>query len=202
MEKAERISDILSREWNMFQKVQNTGGRASCQDDQRGFCVMRGVQFAAWVDAMLASYQNDLIRAEETGENLLSEKYGYMMKETHPEEYEQIRELLAPVSAEKERLAEQILAIEIPQTRRFRAMYPKLGSRGRPLTAAESFGETSVETYTRGELLTYSEETLRLYLAYLQKLEQHHIMFPLLVMKATVRASGYYSLDAAEKACC
>ena len=25
MEKAERISDILSREWNMFQKVQNTG---------------------------------------------------------------------------------------------------------------------------------------------------------------------------------
>ena len=81
MEKAERISDILSREWNMFQKVQNTGGRASCQDDQRGFCVMRGAQFAAWDDAMLASYQKDLIRAEEAGENLLSEKYGYMMRE-------------------------------------------------------------------------------------------------------------------------
>ena len=56
MEKAERISDILSREWNMFQKVQNTGGRASCQDDQRGFCVMRGAQFAAWDDAMPVSY--------------------------------------------------------------------------------------------------------------------------------------------------
>lgn len=60
---------------------------------------------------------------------------------------------------------------------------------------------TSVETYTRGELTTYSEQTLELYLNHLQKLEQNKVLFPMIVMKATVRANGYFSLDEAEKAC-
>ena len=58
---------------------------------------------------------------------------------------------------------------------------------------------TSVETYTRGELQTYSERTLELYLNHLRKLEQNKVLFPLIVMKATVRANGYFSLDEAEK---
>ena len=201
MDKTELTQNILDREWNMFQQVQNIGGRACCQDDEATFRLMRGAQFAAWNEAMLTSYQNDLIHAEETGENLLSEKYGYMMKSTHPDEYEQIRELLPPVSEEKEKLVEEILAIEIRQTGKFRDMYPNLGKCGRPLTTAEDSGEASVETYTRGELLTYSMETLELYLTHLRKLDQSKILFPLLVMKATVRASGYFTLDEAERAC-
>ena len=150
---------------------------------------------------MLASYRQDLMHAEETGHNLLSEKYGYMMQSTFPGEYERIRELLPPVSAEKEQLVEQILEIELRQTKEFRQMYPNLGKRGRPLTTAEDAGGTSVETYTRGELTTYSEQTLELYLNHLQKLEQNKVLFPMIVMKATVRANGYFSLDEAEKAC-
>ena len=202
MNRSEIAEDILNREWNLFQQVQNVGGRASCQEDERTFRIMRAAQFEAWNEAMLASYQKDLIRAEEAGRNPLSEKYGYMMRSTHPEEYEQIRELLPPVSQEKGRLVEEILAIEMPQTAKFRAMYPNLGRRGRPLTAAEDHGAvTSVETYTRGELTTYSEQTLELYLNHLQKLEQNKVRFPMIVMKATVRANGYFSLDEAEKAC-
>lgn len=201
MDRTELTQNILDREWNMFQRVQNVGGRACCQDNEVTFRLMRGAQFSAWNEAMLASYQNDLIHAEEAGENLLSEKYGYMMKWTYPDEYEQIRELLPPVSAKKEKLVEEILAIEIRQTARFREMYPNLGKCGRPLTTAEDSGETSVETYTRGELLSYSVETLELYLAHLRKLDQSKILFPLLVMKATVRASGYFTLNEAERAC-
>ncbi|MCB7513029.1 DUF4125 family protein [bacterium 210917-SL.2.15] len=202
MNRSEIAEDILNREWNLFQQVQNVGGRASCQEDERTFRIMRAAQFEAWNEAMLASYQKDLIRAEEAGRNPLSEKYGYMMRSTHPEEYEQIRELLPPVSQEKGRLVEEILAIEMPQTAKFRAMYPNLGRRGRPLTAEEDHGAvTSVETYTRGELTTYSEQTLELYLNHLQKLEQNKVLFPMIVMKATVRANGYFSLDEAEKAC-
>ena len=123
-----------------------------------------------------------------------------MMRSTHPQEYEQIQDLLPPVSPEKERLVEEILAIEISQTAKFRAMYPNLGRRGRPLTTAEDHDAvTSVETYTRGELQTYSERTLELYLNHLRKLEQNKVLFPLIVMKATVRANGYFSLDEAEK---
>ena len=146
MNRSEIAEDILNREWNRFQQVQNVGGRASCQEDERTFRIMRAAQFEAWNEAMLASYQKDLIRAEEAGRNPLSEKYGYMMRSTHPEEYEQIRELLPPVSQEKGRLVEEILAIEMPQTAKFRAMYPNLGRRGRPITAADHGAVTSVET--------------------------------------------------------
>ncbi len=200
MNRSEIAEDILNREWNLFQQVQNVGGRASCQEDERTFRIMRAAQFEAWNEAMLASYRQDLIQAEEAGRNPLSEKYGYMMRSTHPQEYEQIQDLLPPVSPEKERLVEEILAIEISQTAKFRAMYPNLGRRGRPLTTAEDHDAvTSVETYTRGELQTYSERTLELYLNHLRKLEQNKVLFPLIVMKATVRANGYFSLDEAEK---
>ena len=200
MNRSEIAEDILNREWNLFQQVQNVGGRASCQEDERTFRIMRAAQFEAWNEAMLASYRQDLIQAEEAGRNPLSEKYGYMMRSTHPQEYEQIQDLLPPVSPEKERLVEEILAMEISQTAKFRAMYPNLGRRGRPLTTAEDHDAvTSVETYTRGELQTYSERTLELYLNHLRKLEQNKVLFPLIVMKATVRANGYFSLDEAEK---
>ena len=200
MNRSEIAEDILNREWNLFQQVQNVGGRASCQEDERTFRIMRAAQFEAWNEAMLASYRQDLIQAEEAGRNPLSEKYGYMMRSTHPQEYEQIQDLLPPVSPEKERLVEEILAIEISQTAKFRAMYHNLGRRGRPLTTAEDHDAvTSVETYTRGELQTYSERTLELYLNHLRKLEQNKVLFPLIVMKATVRANGYFSLDEAEK---
>ena len=200
MNRSEIAEDILNREWNLFQQVQNVGGRASCQEDERTFRIMRAAQFEAWNEAMLASYRQDLIQAEEAGRNPLSEKYGYMMRSTHPQEYEQIQDLLPPVSPEKERLVEEILAIEISQTAKFRAMYPNLGRRGRPLTTAEDHDAvTSVETYTRGELQTYSERTLELYLNHLRKLEQNKVLFPLIVMKATVRANGYFSLDEAAK---
>ena len=201
MERKDYINDILGREWEMFQKVQNTGGRASCQDDPNSFRIMRGSQFEAWNDAMLASYQQDLIRAEEEGRNLLTEKYGYMMKWTHPEEYRYIQEQLPPVSEEKMQVIELILAIEIKQTKKFREMYPYLGRCGRPLTEAENDGGTSVETYSRGELMTYSLDTLKQYLLHICKLEQSKILFPLKVMKATVLASGYLSLDEAEYMC-
>ena len=199
MERTEMTADILNREWDMFQQVQNVGGRASCQENERAFRLMRQAQFAAWNEDMLASYQKDLIRAEETGHNLLSEKYGYMMKWTYPEEYEQIRDQLPPVSAKKEKLVEAILEIELKQTKQFRAMYPNLGKRGRPLIAAEDANGTSVETYTRGELTSYSVETLQAYLEHIRKLEHNKVLFPLIVMRATVRASGYVSLDEAER---
>lgn len=45
--------------------------------------------------------------------------------------------------------------------------YPIFSSMGRPLYSSEDNDiETSIETYLRGELLSYSEKTLKLYLNY------------------------------------
>ena len=35
------INRIIELEWDMFDKVTNTGGRAACQDDEWTFYVMR-----------------------------------------------------------------------------------------------------------------------------------------------------------------
>lgn len=200
MDRQAIIENVLDREWDMFQNVQNVGGRASCQEDSITFRIMRRAQFEGWDDETLASYQNDLAEAETSGHNLLSEKYGYMMKWTFPDEYEQIKDLLPPISTEKAQLVEEILDIELRQTAKFREMYPNIGRQGRPLTAAEDHLGTSVETYTRGELLTYSCQTLRKHLEHLRKLDQKKILYPMIIMKATVRAGGYLSLDEAERA--
>lgn len=85
-------------------------------EDERTFRIMRAAQFEAWNEAMLASYQKDLIRAEEAGRNPLSEKYGYMMRSTHPEDMIDPGTPGRQVSQEKGRLVEEILAIEMPQT--------------------------------------------------------------------------------------
>lgn len=34
------IDEVIKREWEQFQYVQNEGGRASCQDDHETFVIM------------------------------------------------------------------------------------------------------------------------------------------------------------------
>ena len=54
------IKEIIEREWEFFQKVQNIGGRASCQDDFETFNIQRTAQFKVFYQDVLESYLNDL----------------------------------------------------------------------------------------------------------------------------------------------
>ena len=90
-------------------------------------------------------------------------KYLKMMKSTQPEEYEAQKRFLPFMSAEKIALANEICDEMIAQTSFLRKAYPIVGGFGRPLFSEEDrCGFTSVQTYLLGELLTYSERTLRL----------------------------------------
>ena len=42
------ISEIISIEWDMFQQVQNIGGRAECQDDISITCVSAATGEEIW----------------------------------------------------------------------------------------------------------------------------------------------------------
>ena len=42
------IQEIIKREWDFFQKVENIGGRASCQNNKPMFILMRESQYYAW----------------------------------------------------------------------------------------------------------------------------------------------------------
>lgn len=190
---------IIAMEWEMFQQVNNVGGRASCQDRPDTFDIMRSSQLRCWPEKLLESYEADLIAAKAEGDNLLTYKYGYMMAQTDPEGYEKIRDKLPPVSSEKAALVEKIVAQQMAQHHQLASRYPKYMRRTRPSDshADDIYGWTSAETYLRGELKTYSMRTLELYDDFMQTPEGGHLVED--IMTATVRSYGYRDLEDAEK---
>ena len=194
----ELVRQIIEKEWNMFQQVKNIGGRASCQDDYETFSIMRSAQFYAWNGETLRSYLEDLDFAETKGENLVTEKYAYMMRWTDPAGYQQIKDRLPAVSPEKEALITEILDLQIRQSMELEEKYPRLMSRGRG-HGTRGNGMTSIDVYTKGELLTYSEKTLHLYLNHIRDLASKGESLPEKIMEYTVNCYGYQSLSEAEE---
>ena len=86
------IEEIIKTEWDMFQHVNNIGGRASCQDDWETFHIMRTSQYENWTDDLLTTYQEFLQKSEREGRNLVAEKYGRMMKYTEPDYFKEMIE--------------------------------------------------------------------------------------------------------------
>lgn len=53
--KKEYTASIIRMEWELFDKVQNIGGRASCQDQWSTFQIMRSSQLLAWTPELLTA---------------------------------------------------------------------------------------------------------------------------------------------------
>lgn len=199
MEGKTRREQIVSAEWHMFQAAHNKGGRAPCQDDYITFYNMRTAQFDAWSDEAAESYLEDLRAAEAAGRNLIAEKYLHMMKSTHPAEYEAQKHFLPHMSEEKIALANEICEEMITQTIPLRKAFPHVGRTGRPLFSdADKRGLTSVQTYQMGELLTYSEKTLRLLKKHLFALKAEGKSLAREVTSRSICSYGFASLEEAE----
>lgn len=200
--KAARIAAIVDEEWLQFQQVQNEGGRASCQDDRDTFVLMRTSQFTPWAEEVLASYQQDLKRAGEEGWNLLTEKYARMMEHTAPQQYARLADRLPERSAERLQLQELLISIMMRWTREVERRCPHLMGRGRNLSSEQDGPwNVSSETYLRGELGTYSDETLRLYAQMVLELLSQGKNLVEQNMTCMARGYGYRSLEDAENAC-
>lgn len=195
--------EIIKTEWAFFDKVQNEGGRAECQDDWKTFSIMRRSQYSAWSPAMLESWMGDLRAAldDEIGRNPLTEKYGYMMCISEPAENAELAKRLPNVSDEQKAAASRITERLLPLNEAFREKYPRVAGRGRPLRTSEekAAGFTSVETYELGELYTYSIRTLELFEKHLQNLENAGVSYPEAVIEDSLRQRGFTSLAQAEK---
>lgn len=195
-EKEPLIAAIIEAEWQMFDKVQNEGGRAACQNDARTFAIMRYSQFAPLPQDVLESYRDDLAAAAQVGRNLLAEKYAYMMEYTDPATFDRtLRDHLPAVSAYKQELCARIANRLLRDEQQFAVRYPALHAQGRPTEGAQA-DDVSVHVYALGELKTYSERTLERYDAWLRAHPEENISVS--VHRMMVQLYGYDSLEAAE----
>lgn len=164
MNKEVLITDVVSNEWEMFTNTNNIGRRSSCQDQKGNFIASRAAYWNMFDDQILSSYLNDLSNAKSNKINLAAQKYGYMMKSTDPDHFKTIKHLLLPVTDKKNKLVDSIMLIYMKWEESL--LSSSLDNKNRVLYKQyDSKYNTSVETYMRGELTSYSEETLSLILA-------------------------------------
>ena len=196
MEKEKIIKKILEKEWKYFSNLNNIGGRADCQDNREDFIIMRKSQWETFNEETLISYLEDL----NSKNNPLFQKYAQMMKYNSPEEYKKIKDILEKASEEKTDLVNKIMFIYMEWEKEFFERYPIFSSMGRPLYSSEDDNiETSIETYLRGELLSYSEKTLKLYLNYVIDNKEKNINLAIKNMDNLARMQGFNDSDEVEE---
>lgn len=199
-DREEKIAEIVEAEWKQFDKVENEGGRADCQDDWNTFSVMRKSQYMTWTNDMLESYLTDLMEAKGNGWNLIMEKYARMMQSTAPEEYAEFAEVLPKRSEERMAITEEIVRIQVEWMEEFAEKYPKMAENARSIhTSEDSAFNTSYETYLRGEIGTYSERTFVLYGRFVTEIAEKGGNLAYEIMTNTARLYGYADVEDAEK---
>lgn len=195
------IFDIAKTEWELFQNVQNTGGRASCQNDPDTFFKMRMSQWMVYSEETLKSYQRDLQNSIKEGRNLIFEKYGFMMETTYPEEFEGIREHLPKVSPRMESLIDEMADIHVKWDKEVLAKYPRIRENGRVFRSSEDSVQngSSSESYLKGEYKTYSQETVELIYKQVKQAVDAGENLLEKIIENEVKFYGYQSLEDAEK---
>lgn len=190
------IGEIIKLEWEFFQKVQNIGGRASCQDDFYTFNMQRSAQFKVFYQDVRESYLNDLKYYKKIGRNPIEEKYARMMSSNDPKNYEMIKNYLPLLEQSQSDLIESIIEIELTMREEMNTKYPKISSIARKTyTYEDSVEDTSFETYLRGELSTYSPQTLFLYGQMILDMIRNNKNMIILVLEETAKMYGYSCLD-------
>jgi len=194
------IEEIVDLEWNQFDKVKNEGGRADCQDDFATFSVMRKSQYMTWNEELLRSYRNDLLTANQKSWNLIMEKYARMMKSTAPNKYAKLEKELPVLNEQRLAIQEEIIKIQVAWMEEFASKYPKMADNARSIhTSEDNEYNTSYETYLRGELGTYSENTFVLYGRFITSLMKTGKNLAYETMSNTAKLYGYESVEDAER---
>ncbi len=193
------VEKIVRLEWEAFDKVQNEGGRADCQDDWETFSIMRKSQYMTWPEEMLCEIIRHFEESAAQGRNLITEKYGRMMETTVPWEYERIKEAFPALSDEQKAIIESIVEIQVKWMEEFAQKYPKMAGNARSIrTSEDRVFNTSYETYLRGELGTYSEHLLIMYGRFVAEIARKGGNLAQMTMENTAHFYGYANLAEAE----
>ena len=161
---------------------------------------MRKSQYLAWPKELIIRFIQDFRNANAKHWNLITEKYGRMMKTTDPISYAEICDKLPLLTPARESIIEQIVKIQVSWMEQFAEEYPHMASNSRSIrTSEDSPFNTSYETYLRGELSTYSHETLKMYGRFVVDLARSGENLAKMIMTNTALLYGYESLEHAEE---
>ena len=141
-----------------------------------------------------------MIDAKRNHRNLLTEKYLIMMKSTDPDYYYQNESMLIPLSNERINQQEEIISIEIEWAEAYCIKDPRTSRNNRVIhTYEDTIYHTSIETYLRGEISTYSNETFDLYRDMVVRMKKDNENLFIKNMDITAKLYGYKNLDDVEK---
>jgi hypothetical protein len=123
-----------------------------------------------------------------------------MMESTAPDEYENLKNQLPPRSSERLATQEKILKIRVKMEEDFANEYPNLHTTARVIhTSEDTPYDTSFETYCRGELGTYSDRTVNLYLKMVEDLQQQGKNLSRITLEHMIKFYGYATLEEADR---
>lgn len=197
--KEKLIHRIIKEEYRMFSKVQNMGGRASCQDDFETFYIMRFAQHSIFGMNTLERYMKDIQEAQTAGRNLVTEKYSWMMEETDPVYFAgKLKPYLPEVGGRKKVLVDSITDVFMNCYDALKTDCPNLMASGR--NPYNSQGGVSIRLYFSSELKTWTEAALLMACQDMIAHLERHSNPVRMIYEKTVFFYGYQTLEAAEEA--
>lgn len=186
------VQEILAVEEALSEKVRSCGVQAGCQEN--AFSALRPGLLRAWTPEVLESCRGDLLSARTEGRNLLCEQLAYRLTCLDPEKYAAIKKGLPAVSMEKLWLTDLICADSLSWLEALRGRYPHLTGR----LLHRDWDAAFLDACLRGELLSYSVETLRCYAALVDRLHKNGVNLWARAMENTVMQEGFPNLESAE----
>lgn len=136
------VDSIVRHELSMFLAVRDRSGVSPCQMNPGAFRLMREITHGVLSACFLTSYLGDLVRAEDAGRNLMTEKYALMEG--------------LPGSAEADAQRDAIADAECAWRADVAVRFPHI---------IHADGQEAFRHYLACELKTYSPATVQAYAA-------------------------------------
>lgn len=186
------IHEILTAEEGLCEKVRRCGVQADCQEN--AFSALRPGLLQTWSPELLENCRGDLLSAQTEGRNLLCEQLAYRLTCLDPGKYAGLKRGLPMTSMEKLWLTDLIYAVSLSWLEALRGRYPHLTGR----LLYKDWDAAFLEACLRGELLSYSVETLRCYAALVDHRQRDGVNLWEQAMENAVVQEGFPNLESAE----
>lgn len=126
------IKDIISMEWNFFDKVKGINGRAICQDSPLEFILNRLAQYLVYSNVICLHIQSDYKKCLDINFNPVFGKYARMVQSTDPNIYKEIKDNLPQISPVKQYALKEIGEIFYEALKKVEKNLPETSKNARP----------------------------------------------------------------------